>query len=110
MPLPLAFMLMLAQPAAETPAPAAETEAESDVITVTATRRKCRVSIANRILSDREFRARAEEWARGRPLTVVSPRGADYRCLARIMFRLNDKGVRLVRWVDETGADLGPMR
>ena len=58
-----------------------------------ARRGKCGVAIADRILSSREFDARAAEWANGTPVRVVVPAGSDYRCLAKIMFRLQDKGV-----------------
>lgn len=77
---------------------------DADEIVVTAVKQKCRVRLADRLLSDREFDARAREWAAGRPLRVVAPAGADYKCLARIAFRLNDRGVKLIHWVDAPDA------
>ena len=74
-------------------------------IVVRARRRKCDVSVANRILSDREFNARAAEWAAGTPVRVVAPERSSYRCLARITFRLADKGVRQVEFVDPPAAE-----
>lgn len=69
-------------------------------IVVVAKRRKCDTSVAGRILSDREFNARAAEWAAGTPVRVVAPTRSDIRCLAKITFRLADKGVRNVEFVD----------
>ncbi len=84
--------------AALTPQQAAPVE--GDQIVVRAVRRKCEVSVARRILSDREFNARAREWAVGRPLRVVVPAGSSYKCMAKIAFRLNDHGVTRFVFVD----------
>lgn len=92
----LALFLLAALPFQSEPAPAAET----DEIVVTAVKDKCKVKFADRVLSDREFDQRAELWAAGRPVRVVAPRGQNYQCLAKIAFRLQDKGVRLIEWVD----------
>ncbi|MDT9600293.1 hypothetical protein [Sphingosinicella rhizophila] len=89
-----AMALLLAEPAPRLPEP------EADEIVVRAVRGKCRVQLADRILSDSELNARAEEWAKGKAVRVIEPVGADYKCLARIAFRLNDKGVRLIEFVD----------
>ena len=69
-------------------------------IVVTARKRKCDVSIANRIISDKEFRARASEWAAGTVVRVHAPEATSYSCLAKIMFRLNDYGVTKAEFVD----------
>lgn len=69
-------------------------------VVVVARRRKCDTSVAGRILSTREFDARAADWAAGTPVRVVAPARSDLRCLARITFRLADKGVRQVEFVD----------
>lgn len=84
---------------AQAPPDAAPEPAE---IVVTALREgRCRVRLARRTLSDREFAAHAREWAAlGRPVSVVRPAGATRRCLARIVFRLHDQGVRLVHFRD----------
>jgi hypothetical protein len=81
---------------------AAPPAAEDEEIVVVATRPgECRVRLADRTLSNRQLAAHAARWAReGRPLRVVRPRGADYRCMARIAFRLNDFGVRLIHFVE----------
>jgi len=76
---------------------------QPDDIVVRAVRHKCRIEIANRILSDPEFNARAKEWAQGVPVRVIAPAQADYKCLAKIAFRLNDKGVRLIYFIDPPG-------
>lgn len=81
--------LFVLQAALATPSSPAET---AEVVVV-AQRRRCTVSIADRIIADKEFKARAKEWARGTPVRIVAPRGSDYRCLAKIMFRLQRYGV-----------------
>jgi hypothetical protein len=65
-----------------------------------ARRRRCEIKIAERIVNDGEFRRRAAEWAAGRPVRVVVRPGESYRCMARIMFRLGDHGVRNAEFVD----------
>jgi hypothetical protein len=65
-------------------------------IVVVARSRKCDVSVANRVLSDAEFKRRATEWAAGTPVRVVAPPDTDYRCLAKIAFRLADRGVKKI--------------
>lgn len=89
--------------AAQAQPAAAPSEAEDGpAIVVTGTRRgRCRVRLAGRDLSDRALASHAQEWAvLGRPVRVIRPAGADYRCLARIAFRLQDEGVRLIHFVD----------
>ena len=79
----------------------AETAAAAPTIVVTGARpRRCRVRLADRSLSDRQLAAHAREWAAlGTPVSVVHSPGAHYRCLARIAFRLQDRGVRLTHYV-----------
>ena len=87
----LAAALLQAQPAEQAPE-----------IVVTGERRgPCRVRLADRSLSNRQLAAHAREWAAlGRPVSVVRPAGASYRCLARIVLRLRSHGVRLVHFAD----------
>lgn len=87
----LAILLAQSAPPAATP-----TEPAEQVIVVTARKRKCSAALADRVLNDREFDARAAEWAAGTPVRVVAPRGADYACLAKIVFRLQSRGVTRV--------------
>lgn len=96
---------MIAALAAAMLAPPAAAEPEGDTIIVRAVRRRCRMEVANRILSDREFRARAAEWAEGRPVRVHAPEASGYKCLARIAFRLSERGVRLIHFVDPPGEE-----
>ena len=83
---------------------AAAAPEEHPEIVVQAVRRKCRASLANRVLSDPEFARRAQEWAKGVPVRVYAPRSSDVKCLARIAFRLQDHGVRLIHFVDRPTA------
>jgi hypothetical protein len=95
---------LLAEPPPAAPPASAGEEAE---IVVRAVRGKCRIELDRRNLSDREFSARAGEWASlGTPVRVIAPRGADYECLAKIAFKLNDKGVRLIHFVDRNPSEL----
>lgn len=77
-------------------------------VVVTARKRRCDVAVADRILSSREFDARAAEWAAGVPVRVSAPDSAGRKCLAKIVFRLADKGVRQVEFVDP--ADAIPLK
>jgi biopolymer transport protein ExbD len=104
----LAFLLVMAlapdQPPQAAPTTTAATPpgVEEQEIVVTATRKgKCRIQRADQTLSDRQFDKNAGEWASlGTPVRVVTPTRADYKCLAKIVFRLNDRGVRLIQFVD----------
>jgi hypothetical protein len=89
------FALLLAAALAQT-----ADASEPDEIVVRGTRKKCRIEIAHRVVSDADFKARAAEWAAGKPIRVIVPAGTDYKCLARIMFRLNDHGVTRANFVD----------
>jgi hypothetical protein len=61
--------------------------------------------LADRKLSDRELSARAQAWAfAGTPVRVVRPRGADYRCMAKIAWKLGERGVRLLEFVERSDA------
>lgn len=73
---------------------------EGDDIVVRAVRRKCRVEMTRRALSGGEFDRYAKEWAAGRPVRVFAPADADIKCLAKIAFRLADRGVRRITFVE----------
>ena len=85
-------MILLAALLQAAPVPA-------DVVVV-ARKRRCDVSVANRILSSREFDARAAEWAAGVPVRVSAPDSSSRKCLAKIVFRLADRGVTRVEFVE----------
>jgi hypothetical protein len=72
----------------------------ADEIVVVAGRRSCRVKHGERPLSDRELDALAGEWAAGRPVRVVTDPAARIVCLAKIAFKLADRGVRFIEFVD----------
>jgi hypothetical protein len=74
-----------------------------DDIVVTAQRQDCRVRFADRELTDREFDARAKEWAAGKPVRVIARNSTDLKCLSKIAFKLADRGVRLIQFVDPSG-------
>ena len=99
----IAATLMAAMAPQPAPPPA-----EADEIVVTAVRRKCHVSLADRVLSDSEFSAHAEEWAKGKPVRVAAPDSASYKCLAKIAFRLAERGVRLIEFVAPQAIEADP--
>ena len=76
----------------------------ADVIVVTGVRGKCSMRLADKVLSDPEFAAHAADWAAGRPVQVYAPATSDRSCLAKIVFRLNAKGVQVVHFVDGRAA------
>jgi len=80
-------------------APAVDDTPE-DVVVVSR-RGRCDLSIANRIISDREFRAKTREWAANRAVRVRVPVGSTIRCEAKIMFRLGRYGVTRATFVEE---------
>jgi hypothetical protein len=94
--LALATALLVAQPAPVRSAP------EPATIVVTGSKPgKCRMRLADRALSERQFEAHVGEWARlGRAIRVVHPARTDQLCLARIAFRLHDRGVRVFHFVE----------
>ena len=89
MPLLLALALLQQTPP-EPPAPE---------IVVTARPRGCSAWLAGRSLSDARLNAYARDWAKGVPVRIRAPSNADYRCLAKIAFKLGRKGVRLIEFV-----------
>ena len=94
------MLLPLLAAALQAAAPAPEPTPAQEEVVVVATRKRCGIAIANRLLSSKEFNQRSAEWARGVPVRVRVPAGSDYRCLAKIMFRLADKGVTRAQFVD----------
>jgi hypothetical protein len=74
----------------------------ADEILVVAKSRKCDLSVAGRTLRSPQFKARAAEWAAGRPVRVIVPIDARTRCLAKIMFRLHDNGLTRAEFVAES--------
>ena len=83
----IALALLLLPTAAEAMPP------PDEEVVVTARGPKCSLAIADRVIKDREFRARVREWRAGTPVRVVVGAGASYRCMAQIAFRLNRYGV-----------------
>ena len=56
--------------------------------------------LADRTLTERQLEANAKKWAAEKtPLRVVRPRGADYNCLAKIVWSLSKHGVKLFHFV-----------
>lgn len=96
----MTLLLMLMQVVASVP-PAASPE--GDEIVVVARQSRCAVQLRGRELSKRELERHIREWAQGAPVRVAAPDGASHRCLSRILFRLSDRGVRTIEFVDPAG-------
>jgi len=94
----------LALIAVQQPAPA---EPAADDIVVTAAKTGCRVQLAEKILSDAEFRERAKRWAEGAPVRVVARATTSFACMKEIAFKLTDWGVKRIQFVDPSGKDIG---
>jgi hypothetical protein len=73
-----------------------------DEIVVTARPGKCVVEMAKRPLSSVELDRLEKIWAVGTPVRVIRPRGADDRCVTKIMFELARKGVTRAEFVNQT--------
>ena len=83
--------------------------AQSDDIVVTAREGGCRVRLAEQDLSDREFDRHAKEWAQGRVVRVYARANADLKCLTKIAFKLADRGVKRMEFIDPSGRPAQPF-
>ena len=95
------FGLALAALLVEDPGHAAADAAGPEILVTATAPRKCKVELEDRTLSNRQLAANARAWAAsGVPVRVVTPRGAHYRCLAKVAFSLEKHGVRLIQFVE----------
>lgn len=85
------LLLLLAQIAAS--------EAAVEIV-VQARREKCVVALRGHELSRAELDRYTRQWAQGTPVQVHVPDRASYRCLSKLLFRLSDRGVRSVEFID----------
>lgn len=79
---------------------AATVESRADDIVVVARKQKCSVKFADRDMSDAEFKRRSAEWAAGTPVRVIAREATDIKCLAKIAFKLADRGVTRIQFVE----------
>jgi len=93
--------LILAGNLAAAPPPAPAQATQTTDIVIVARKRKCRVQLKGTLLSDRELDSYAAQWAKGEAVKVHVPSTASYQCLAKIMFRLSDRGVTRAQFIDE---------
>ncbi|RYD85012.1 MAG: hypothetical protein EOP61_39375 [Sphingomonadales bacterium] len=91
------------------PSPSDNPDEEPAIVVTAQPRGGCRVRLADRTLTNAQLAAKAKEWAAsGTALKLVRPRGADYRCLARITWQLGQYGLRLFQFVDASEAYAEP--
>lgn len=76
------------------------TDVQPTDIVVVATSGKCRIVRAGVVMGDREMRDLSNGWPPDRPLRVVEPRGADRKCLTRIVLDLEKQGFRSIVFID----------
>lgn len=82
----------------------APAEPGPDDVVVTARRNnKCEVRLADKVLSDDEFREKAKTWAAGTPARVFLRNEASVYCRLKIVERLAKWNVRMVEFVDPAG-------
>lgn len=75
-----------------------------DDVVVTARRNnKCELRLADKLLSDSEFRERAKAWAAGTPARVFLRNEASVHCRLKIVEQLAKWNVRMVEFVDPAG-------
>lgn len=79
---------------------AATVEPHADDIVVVARKQKCSVKFADRDMSDAEFKRRSADWAAGKPVRVIARDSTDMKCLAKIAFKLADRGVTRIEFVE----------
>ena len=91
------LMLLIGQTAAGNPAP----EPPPADIVVVAKQRRCSVQFGGRKLSNRQLDTYAKLWSQGREVRVHVAPGASYTCMAKVMFRLADRGVKRATFVDD---------
>ncbi|WP_156840033.1 hypothetical protein [Novosphingobium aquimarinum] len=78
----------------------AEAEPPKADIVVVAVAGKCRVKRAGMLVNNRDLAKLGSGWPKDRPLRVEEPRGADRKCLTRIVLDLEKKGFRSFVFVD----------
>lgn len=93
---------LLSQAAGQKLALDPEPEAE-DIVVTAAPDNKCRLQLADKTLTDAEFKARAAQWKAGTPVRVIARNSASISCLTKIAFKLADQGVRKITFVDPSG-------
>jgi hypothetical protein len=103
MPMLIALLMVVLSP----PAQADEPPPQADII-VTAVRNDCRVRFADRELTDREFNEHARDWSAGKTVRVFARSDADIKCLSKIAFKLADRGIRSIEFVNPAGKTSTP--
>jgi hypothetical protein len=77
-----------------------DAEPQKADIVVVAVAGKCRIKRAGMLVSDRDLTKLGSGWPEDRPLRVEEPRGADRKCLTKIVLDLEKKGFRSFVFVD----------
>ncbi|HEX8556029.1 MAG TPA: hypothetical protein VF695_15080 [Sphingomonas sp.] len=72
--------------------------AAGDVVVVA--RNSCDLSVAGKAVRGKALDRYAAEWRAGRPVRIMVPAALRTRCLAKVMFRLHDRGVTRADFID----------
>lgn len=83
----------------------AEPQSEQADIVVVAVAGKCRIKRAGMLISNRDLAKLGSGWPQDRPLRVEEPRGADRKCLTKIVLDLEKKGFRSFVFIDPPTGD-----
>ena len=74
-----------------------------DVVVVARRKNECRVTLADKPLNNKDFRARAKLWATGIPARVYLRNEASLQCRLKILRQLTQWNVQMVEFIDPAG-------
>lgn len=93
-------LLMVAAAVGQT---TAQAPGPDDIVVVARPDKRCEVRLAEKVLGDEDFHARARLWAAGAPARVFLSSGSNLQCRLKIVRKLEDWGVRLVEFIEPDG-------
>lgn len=100
------LMIALAVAAAGQQAP--DEPGADDVVVVARRKNECRVTLADKPLSEKAFRDRAKLWATGIPARVYLRNEASLQCRLKILRQLTQWKVQMVEFIDPAGRPARP--
>lgn len=101
-------LLMIALAAAAAGQTAPEEPGPDDVVVVARRKNECVVKLADKVLSNSDFRERAKLWAAGTPARVYLRNEASLQCRLKILRQLTQWNVQTVEFIDPAGRAAKP--